>query len=321
MSDKTNTLTTGATRQLRLRKAALRCTVGPESGQQWRFEHDVIHIGSARSADVGISDNTVSRRHAEIVRTPEGVLLRDLGSTNGTFVGGEQIRSGIEFEVGEGLPIAIGISVICLGEKCSEKVLAFLDNFGRSEEIGEKDTAFAKEKRLRPEKNIELFYKVSNVLMQSTDVDEIAEKMLGYLFDLLKRIDRGAIILADNETGSIERVIPRLRKPSDATFMMYSRAVVDRVIREGKALLMPDTHGEDEADRSVSMELMKIRSVLCVPLICRSQINGVIYLDAIKTPYGFRKEDFSLVKALSIPAAVAIEQALLHSNEKPRKKD
>ena len=92
VSDTTNTLTTGATRQLRLRKAALQCCVGPEAGQQWGFEHDVIRIGSARSADVGLSDNTVSRRHAEIVRTPEGVLLRDLGSTNGTFVGPIKIR-------------------------------------------------------------------------------------------------------------------------------------------------------------------------------------------------------------------------------------
>ncbi|NNG07906.1 MAG: FHA domain-containing protein [Desulfobacteraceae bacterium] len=294
---------------------------GPGRGESYELKMDSVHVGRSPDNDLQLNDILVSRRHLKISRKKKKYYVQDLKSTNGTFVGGEQIRSGIEYEVGEGLPIAIGISLICLGEKCSEKVLAFLDTFGRSEEIGEKDTAFTKEKRLRPEKNIELFYKVSNVLMQSMDVDEIAEKMLGYLFDLLKRIDRGAIILVDHETGSIERVVPRLRKPSDATFMMYSRAVVDRVIREGKALLMPDTHGEDEADRSVSMELMKIRSVLCVPLICRSQINGVIYLDSIKTPYGFRKEDLSLVKALGIPAAVAIEQALLHSNEKARKKD
>ena len=194
-------------------------------------------------------------------------------------------------------------------------MLAFLDTFGRSEAIGEKDTAFENEKRMRPERNIELFYNVSNVLMRSRNVDEISEKMLGYLFDLLKRIDRGAIILVDHETGNIERVIPRMREQSDATFMMYSRTVVDRVIREGKALLMPDTHLEDEADRSVSMELMKVRSVLCIPLISRSKIRGVVYLDSVKIPFGFRNEDLSLIKALSIPAAVAIDQALLHSSE------
>jgi len=288
---------------------------GPDRGESYKLEKDNINVGRSPDNDIQLNDILVSRRHLRIGRKKKKYFVQDLKSTNGTFVAGEQIRSGIEFEVEEGVPIAIGVSVLCIGEKCSERVLAFLDTFGRSEEIGERDTAFEKEKRMRPERNIELFYNVSNVLMKSRNVDEISEKMLGYLFDLLKRIDRGAIILVDNETGNIERVIPRMREQSDATFMMYSRTVVDRVIREGKALLMPDTHLEDEADRSVSMELMKVRSVLCVPLISRSKIRGVVYLDSVKIPFGFRNEDLSLIKALSIPAAVAIEQALLHSSE------
>jgi hypothetical protein len=293
---------------------------GPDRDASYEIKKDSINVGRSPDNDIQLNDILVSRRHLRISRKKKRYFVQDLKSTNGTFVAGEQIRSGIKIEVEQGVPIAIGISVMCLGEKCSEKVLAFLDTFGRSEEIGEKDTAFVREKRLRPEKNIELFYNVSNVLMQSRNVDEISEKMLGYLFDLLRRIDRGAIILVDNETGSVERVIPRLREPSDATFMMYSRTVVDRVIREGKAFLMPDTHLEDEADRSVSMELMKVRSVLCVPLISRSKVRGVIYLDSVNSPFGFRNEDLSLIKALSIPAAVAIDQALVHSGEEDGKK-
>ena len=288
---------------------------GPDRGESYELEKDDINVGRSPGNDIQLKDILVSRRHLRIGRKKKKYFVQDLKSTNGTFVAGEQIRSGIEFEVEEGVPIAVGISVLCIGEQCSERVLAFLDTFGRSEAIGEKDTAFENEKRMRPERNIELFYNVSNVLMRSRNVDEISEKMLGYLFDLLKRIDRGAIILVDNKTGNIERVIPRMREPSDATFMMYSQTVVDRVIREGKALLMPDTHLEDEADRSVSMELMKVRSVLCIPLISRSKIRGVVYLDSVKIPFGFRNEDLSLIKALSIPAAVAIDQALLHSSK------
>jgi transcriptional regulator with PAS, ATPase and Fis domain len=55
------------------------------------MELDVIRIGSAKTCDIVISDPTVSRRHAEIRRGREGVLLRDLGSMNGTFVG--QVRA------------------------------------------------------------------------------------------------------------------------------------------------------------------------------------------------------------------------------------
>jgi len=55
------------------------------------MERDVIRIGSAKTCDIVITDPTVSRRHAEIRRGQDGVILRDLGSMNGTFVG--QVRA------------------------------------------------------------------------------------------------------------------------------------------------------------------------------------------------------------------------------------
>jgi signal transduction histidine kinase/ActR/RegA family two-component response regulator len=77
---------------------------------------------------------------------------------------------------------------------------------------------------------------------------------------------------------------------------------------------MSDTRNADDSERSKSMELMKIRSVMCVPLVSKSQTRGIIYVDSIKRPYGFRKEDLALLTALSSPAAIAIENALLYSN-------
>ena len=80
--------------------------------------------------------------------------------------------------------------------------------------------------------------------------------------------------------------------------------------------MMLDTLSEDEADRSKSMELMQVRSVMCVPLISRSQIRGVIYVDSVNRPHGFRNDDLSLLTALSSSAAIAIENALLYAREK-----
>ncbi|MFT4975965.1 MAG: transcriptional regulator with GAF, ATPase, and Fis domain, partial [Myxococcota bacterium] len=58
----------------------------------WDFEEDIIYIGARRGVDIALSDPTVSRRHAQIVRTSGSVVLRDLDSTNGTFVGPVRIR-------------------------------------------------------------------------------------------------------------------------------------------------------------------------------------------------------------------------------------
>ena len=92
MAEVTSTIAAPNPRQIHVRRARLACESGPEAGQSWMVDRDVVLIGALDSGDVVLTDPTVSRRHAEIVRTSGGTLLRDLGSTNGTFVGPVKIR-------------------------------------------------------------------------------------------------------------------------------------------------------------------------------------------------------------------------------------
>lgn len=57
------------------------------------LENDVLRIGRDFDSDLALHDANVSRRHAEIVRRKNGFLLRDMGSTNGTFVNGQKVES------------------------------------------------------------------------------------------------------------------------------------------------------------------------------------------------------------------------------------
>jgi hypothetical protein len=50
-------------------------------------------IGRQSDCDIVINDANVSRRHAEIWRTSEGVAVRDLQSTNGTLVNGHKVTA------------------------------------------------------------------------------------------------------------------------------------------------------------------------------------------------------------------------------------
>jgi len=322
---------------------------GPDKGQSFDLEGDIIHIGRSPDNDIQIKDKSVSRNHVKIIRRGDRYFVEDLKSKNGTFIDGNQISPGDKFEVKEGLPVAIGSIVISLSEgysgdevtvpdsvdlseelgedelailestdlskELSETDLATLDSSAISEELGETTAAFAQDRPMTPQKNMELIYKASSLLMQSLSMDnninEIFEKIMNYILDLLKRVDRGVFILVDSDTGEISGLIPILKKSTGDTLKVYSRTIVDRVLNEGKAVTMLDTHTEDKADLSESMRLMKIRSVMCVPLVSKSKIRGVIYVDSVSRPHGFRREDLSLLTALSIPAALAIENAAL----------
>ena len=60
-------------------------------GRRFEIEHQPVTIGRGSDCTIQLQDDSVSRRHCTIVPDPTGILLNDLGSTNGTYVNNEVI--------------------------------------------------------------------------------------------------------------------------------------------------------------------------------------------------------------------------------------
>ena len=82
---------------------------GPSAGQRRVIDRGEFRIGKASANDLPLSDPTVSRFHCVIQSTPRGLLLRDLGSTNGTQVGETWIERAY---IGPLMPIQVGSSTL-----------------------------------------------------------------------------------------------------------------------------------------------------------------------------------------------------------------
>jgi PAS domain S-box-containing protein len=126
-------------------------------------------------------------------------------------------------------------------------------------------------------------------------------------------------LLLKKEIGTLQEVVSKTRmEDKDGIFskINYSRTVVNRTVKEGKPVMMSDTSRADKADLSDSMERMNVRSVMCVPLNYKGDIRGVIYVDSIGLPEGFRKDDLQVLTGLSNTAAIAIENARLYEEVK-----
>jgi hypothetical protein len=82
-------------------------TRGATAGARYALSDGTTTIGRHPDSDVFLDDVTVSRRHAEISRGPEGVyLLKDVGSLNGTYLDGDRVdevslREGAQIQVGK----------------------------------------------------------------------------------------------------------------------------------------------------------------------------------------------------------------------------
>jgi DNA-binding NtrC family response regulator len=79
-------------RAVHLSQCKLVVLKGSQRGKEYVISGDVIRIGKVDENDLVLPEETVSRVHCEILRDQKGHLLRDLHSTNGTFLDGAEIR-------------------------------------------------------------------------------------------------------------------------------------------------------------------------------------------------------------------------------------
>ncbi len=289
---------------------------GPDRGRSFEVDEEAIFVGRAPDNAIHIKDKSASRKHLKMVKRGEKYYVTDLSSKNGTFIDGMRITSGKEYEVREGMPIAIGKTFLSIGKAYPDDVLAVLDSIDLFRDIDLEGKGEVKDRPMTAKKNMDLIYKVSSVLMQSLNMKEAMERILDHVLDLLKRIDRGAIILIDQETAQPSEVISISKAGKDDSKTAYSRTIVERVIKEREPVSVLDTLEEKEINLSESIRVSGIRSIMCVPLISRSKVMGVMYLDSVNKPKGFRKEDLVLLTALSSPAAMAIENSSLHAKHR-----
>ncbi len=92
-----NITTTWVQRQQPISTGRYACLVhiypsGPEMGQRYSLGETPLIIGRCDDCDIPIQDRSISRNHARIDPTPDGVYVSDLVSTNGTFINDRPIK-------------------------------------------------------------------------------------------------------------------------------------------------------------------------------------------------------------------------------------
>lgn len=81
--------------------SALVVIYGEDLGRKYDLDQSAIVIGRSSSCDIQIDQDSISRNHARISHEGKGVVVADMGSTNGTFVNDELISGSLQLRNGD----------------------------------------------------------------------------------------------------------------------------------------------------------------------------------------------------------------------------
>lgn len=153
---------------------------------------------------------------------------------------------------------------------------------------------------------------VAALINSSLDLTQVLNETMDTIIQLAGA-ERGYMMLRDDETGEMALRIARNvdRQTLDSSEFEVSRSIVWRVAESGEAVLTTNAQEDQRFQNADSIVSYSLRSILCVPLVVKGEVTGVIYTDNKIHAGMFTEDTRNLLIAFANQAAVAIENARL----------
>jgi adenylate cyclase len=157
---------------------------------------------------------------------------------------------------------------------------------------------------------------IGQVVNSTLEVDEVLQIVMDTIVRLTEA-ERGFLMLRDERGEMVIRTARNWEQESiNQSESSISRSIVQRVIDGGEAILTTNAREDPRFGGQESIIAFNLRSILCVPLMVKTELIGVIYTDnRIRTGI-FSESERDLLIAFANQAAVAIENARLFSSLK-----
>lgn len=292
---------------------------GPDKGRTWDLRRGENFIGrQARSVE--LSDETASRVHACVSYEDGKWMLSDSGSANGTFLNGvrivhpsalkrgDQIRCGSTLLVfqGEGEPPA-GVGGVDIDEDGALVDAAIVATVPSSEDSVIIPTPEAGAQAID---NLRILYNLIAELSSILNIDELIDHTLDRVFELLKA-ERSFIMMVDGEGGLVLKGA-KAGEGAKQSKAPVSRTIIDEVMSKKVGVLSSNAMGDKRFAAGKSVHSFGIRSAICVPIMGRERVLGVIHVDCSLGDHTYSTEQLRLLTAIGYQAGLAVENVRLY---------
>jgi hypothetical protein len=314
----------------------LRGISGEVKGRVWESD-TVLRAGRLNSLEIVLDDNSVSRKHAELRLSDQGWFVRDLESTNGTYVNGARLGPGerplkardiVQFgkvamivELAD-LPAPLptpppGIHFTPKGRPRDEETTGLEQilvgaTSHSSWEDAFQGVVFDRQRCPRPGEQLLALLRAGHHLVHIRSEKELLDSILNDAVAVLDA-QRGAIVLAEGPADELQlRSLATRTGPNEPRGRVsFSKKLAQRCFSRGESILCTSVDDDAELKMAESIHDGAMSSVLCVLLRTPRKPLGVLHLDRSFWQNDFTEDDLHLADALAANVSAGIECAQL----------
>jgi len=270
-----------------------------------------ISLGRAASNTLSYpEDNGLSRQHFIIERCGSDIVLRDLGSKNGTELNSRRVTGSSVLSPGDRIKAGrLTIEYRIGGMPPPDHTVLFVDRTTQGEASGaviatDLQTALSKQS--------------SSGKVGAAPVDALiragrelaAHRPLQELFPLILDLSLQAVqasrgVLLTSGPGGLQAQAARGEN------FQISSAVRDRVLNEKSSLLVVDALSDSDFAERKSIVMQGVRSIIAAPLQTGNEVIGLLYVDLTNPTRRFTSDDLDLLTVMANIAAIRIQHAHL----------
>ena len=156
-------------------------------------------------------------------------------------------------------------------------------------------------------------YQITRELNSSLDLGTVLENVMDRVIEVTGA-ERGFLMLCDNSRGELEFKVARGldRRDLESPEFQVSTTIIRKVVQTRQPLLTDNAQFDERFTRGDSIMILGLRSILCVPILVKERLIGLVYVDNRLQAGLFNESHRELLAAFAAQAGVAIENARLY---------
>jgi transcriptional regulator with GAF, ATPase, and Fis domain len=247
----------------------------------------VTSIGAGTDNDIVIDDGEVAESHCQLFFDGKKYVVATLDRAAVVYVNGKKTRKQVLQDQ----------DVIRLGNSTLQFSLFDIptDEF-TSQDVGIKDS-------------LRKLLEFTTALMEQRELQVLIDLMLDKLIDLTGA-DKGFLFLVDGGIPTLHCARNIEREDLPVAQGGFSDSIVRQVVATQQPCLVSDALHDSEFRQSRSVVDLKLCSVMCVPVLARSDLVGVLYLGNDNIVNLFEEDSLEIVSVFASQAGLLIKNAL-----------